>query len=279
MDCAKGINFLLTNGGTMADYKGFNRAHQPMLPSIGVPTTAGTGSEAQSFALITDDKTHLKMACGDRKAAFRVALLDPELTVSQPRHITALTGIDAIAHAIEAYVCNKRNPLSQMAALSAWRYLNGHFETVLTQPCNLQSRSAMQVGAYFAGLAIENAMLGICHSCANPLTAHYGLTHGKAIGILLPHVIRFNAVLVETLYRDLVQEAHLGNGEPAGEILARRITQLLHAAELPTSLREAGVAQSILPLLAEEASEQWTARFNPRPVHETDLLRVYEMAW
>src|SRR5919106_415133 len=104
MDCAKGINFLLTNGGHMADYKGFGKAQKPMLPSIGVPTTAGTGSEAQSYALIADEQSHMKMACGDRKAAFRIAILDPELTVSQPPAVTAVTGIDALAHAIESYV-------------------------------------------------------------------------------------------------------------------------------------------------------------------------------
>src|SRR5260221_14542721 len=108
MDCAKGINFLLTNGGQMSDYKGFGKALLPMLPSIGVPTTSGTGSEAQSYALIADDKTHLKMACGDRKAAFRVAVLDPEVTVSQPPTVTAITGLDALAHAVESYVCTRR---------------------------------------------------------------------------------------------------------------------------------------------------------------------------
>src|SRR5204863_1384379 len=107
MDCAKGTNFLLTNGGSMADYKGFGKATKPMLPSITVPTTAGTGSEAQSFALIADESTHMKMACGDRKAAFRIAILDPEVTVSQPLKVTAVTGIDALAHAVESYVCTR----------------------------------------------------------------------------------------------------------------------------------------------------------------------------
>src|SRR5437764_11275909 len=111
MDCAKGINFLLTNGGEMADYKGFGKARRPMLPSIGVPTTAGTGSEGQSYALIADEQTHLKMACGDRKAAFKVAVLDPEVTVSQPASVTAVTGIDALAHAVESYVTTRRSPL------------------------------------------------------------------------------------------------------------------------------------------------------------------------
>src|SRR5262245_56789205 len=164
MDCAKGMNFLVTNGGTIADYKGFGKATKPMLPSIGVPTTAGTGSEAQSFALITDEQSHIKMACGDKKAAFRVAILDPEVTLSQPKSVTAFTGIDAIAHAIEAFVCTKRNPVSSMFARSAFRYLEPNFEVVLQTPDDLAARSAMQVGAHLAGMAIENAMLGVCHS-------------------------------------------------------------------------------------------------------------------
>lgn len=280
MDCAKGINFLLSNGGQMADYKGFGRATRPMLPSIGVPTTAGTGSEAQSFALIADEKTHLKMACGDRKAAFRAAILDPELTVTQPRHVAAVTGIDALAHALESYVSTRRNPLSQAFAREAWRFLEGNFEVVLRQPGNLEARGAMQIGAHLAGLAIENSMLGACHACANPLTAHYGLTHGVAIGVLLPHVIRFNTEAVANLYGDLAHEVGLVNGDPsiAGEVLARRVTALMEIAGLPTTLAACDVSPGIFPVLAEEAAQQWTARYNPRPVTESDLLQLYAAA-
>jgi alcohol dehydrogenase len=279
MDCAKGLNFLLTNGGRMADYKGFGKATKPMLPSIGIPTTAGTGSEAQSYALITDERTHIKMACGDKKAAFRVALLDPELTVSQPRGVTAVTGVDALAHAVESYVCTKRNAVSQALSLAAWRHLEPNFEAVLGDPVNLDARAAMQVGSHLAGAAIEAAMLGICHSCANPLTAHYGLTHGTAIGVLLPHVIRFNAPAAEGLYAELLSSTQPLNGAPASEVLARRIADLLAAADQPTRLRDCGVSETILPLLAVEASEQWTAQFNPRPVTEADLHAVYRAAW
>jgi alcohol dehydrogenase len=280
MDCAKGINFLLTNGGEMADYKGFGRATRPMLPSVGVPTTAGTGSEAQSFALIADEKTHLKMACGDRKAAFRATILDPELTVSQPRHVAAVTGIDALAHALESYVSTRRNPLSQAFAREAWRLLERNFEVVLRQPGDLEARGAMQLGAHLAGLAIENSMLGACHACANPLTAHYGLTHGVAVGVLLPHVIRFNTEAVADLYGDLAHEVGLVNGDysAAGEALARRVTALMDVAGLPATLSACGVSPGILPVLAEEAAQQWTARYNPRPVSESDLLRLYEAA-
>jgi alcohol dehydrogenase len=280
MDCAKGINFLLTNGGSMVDYHGFGKAAKPMLPSIGVPATAGTGSEAQSFALIADEQTHMKMACGDRKAAFRVAILDPEVTVSQPAGVTAITGIDALAHALESYVCTVRNSLSQVFAREAWRLLEPHLETALREPNNLQARSAMQLGAHFAGIAIENSMLGACHACANPLTAHYGLTHGIAIGILLPHVLRFNAAVVGPLYGELAHGAGLLNGDlsAAGEVLAQRISSLLTTAGLPTHLSSCGISAGILPLLAEEAAHQWTGKFNPRPVNETAFVQLYEAA-
>ena len=281
MDTAKGINFLLTNGGQMSDYKGFGKATKPMLPSIGVPTTAGTGSEAQSFALIADEKTHLKMACGDRKAAFRVTILDPEVTVSQPRSVTAVTGIDALSHALESYVSTRRNPLSQAFAREAWRSLEQNFDTVLRHPQDLQARGAMQLGAHFAGAAIENSMLGACHACANPLTAHYGLTHGTAIGILLPHVLRFNAPAVGALYGDLAHDAGMLNGDTtaAGEMLARRIEAFLRAAELPSRLSDHGISRGILPVLAEEAAQQWTGRYNPRPVSEIELRQLYEAAF
>jgi alcohol dehydrogenase len=271
MDVAKGANFLLTNGGRMTDYCGYGKATQPMLPAIGIPTTAGTGSEAQSYALIADDSTHLKMACGDRKVAFRVAILDPELTVTQPATVTAITGIDSIAHAVESFVSTKRTPFSQMLGRQAWKLLNENIETVLSEPTNLSARSAMQLGAHLAGMAIENSMLGIAHSCANPLTAHYGITHGVAVGVMLPSVIRFNAEHVHQHYADL----HSGGAEK----LADRLRQLLQSASLATNLGDLGVSRSIIPVLAEEAAQQWTAQFNPRSATVSDLTRLYEAAF
>jgi alcohol dehydrogenase len=280
MDCAKGINFLLTNGGHMADYKGFGKATRPMLPSLAVPTTAGTGSEAQSYALIADERSHMKMACGDRKAAFRAAILDPEVTVSQPAKVTAVTGIDALSHALESYVCTRSNPLSQTFAREAWRLMEPNLSVALHEPGNLEARGAMQVGAHFAGLAIENSMLGAAHALANPLTAHYGITHGVAIAIVLPHVVRFNAAAVAPLYGELAHGSGLVNGDTgvAAEAIARRVTGLAEEMGLPTSLSQCGVSGGILPVLAEEASQQWTGRFNPRPVAERELLALYEAA-
>lgn len=267
MDVCKGVNFLFTNGGRMADYRGHGKATKPMLPSIGVPTTAGTGSEGQSYALIADEATHLKMACGDRKAAFQVALLDPELTLTQPAMVTAVTGIDSIAHAVESFVCKSANPVSQAFSAEAWRLLSGNFEAVLSDPADLAARAAMQLGAYFAGSAIEASMLGCAHSCANPLTAHYGTTHGIAVGLMLPHVVRFN--------RD-VREAEYARLHPA---LPERLQEFLAAAKLPQRLSEIGVDEAKLPTLAEEAAGQWTAQYNPRPVTAMDLLTLYRAAF
>ncbi|HEX6985657.1 MAG TPA: iron-containing alcohol dehydrogenase, partial [Planctomycetaceae bacterium] len=151
MDCAKGINFLLTNGGRLRDYQGFGNATKPMLPMVAVPTTAGTGSEAQSYAVIGDGDTHVKMACGDKKAAFRVALLDPELTVSMPRAVTAATGIDALSHAVETYVTRPRNGMAQLFARRAWSLLAENLPIVLGDPADVEARGAMLLGAHFAG--------------------------------------------------------------------------------------------------------------------------------
>ena len=282
LDCAKGINFLLTNGGRMSDYRGYGKATQPMLPMIAIPTTAGTGSEAQSYALISDADTHAKMACGDQKAAFRVALLDPALTVSQPRGITATSGFDAIAHAIETYVTTRRNPVSELFSREAWRLLEPNYELVLSQPDNLEARGAMQLGAYYAGVAIENSMLGATHACANPLTARYGTAHGAAIAMLLPSVVRWNEKVAFNDYFWLLSLSSIAgqtNGVTATEALARRLEELAEAGGLRNTLRDSGVRESELLELASEAAEQWTGTFNPRPFNKQGAIEIYQCVY
>ncbi len=282
MDCAKGINFLHTNGGRMQDYWGVGKARLPLLPMIAVPTTAGTGSEAQSFALISDAESHVKMACGDKKAAFRIAILDPELTLTQPERITALTGIDAIAHALETFVTKRRNSISLCFSREAWRLLSGHFCRVLDDPQDLQARGAMQLGACFAGLAIENSMLGATHALANPLTATYQIAHGQAIATMLPHVVRFNGQQVADWYRELSLAAEMKSvrqdSDPV-ERLAHFLGELTDHAALPRTLKQLGVEQDALPSLAADAAQQWTGQFNPRSVTQQDLLGLYESAF
>jgi len=282
LDCAKGINFLLTNGGRMSDYRGYGKATQPMLPMIAIPTTSGTGSEAQTYALISDADSHVKMACGDPKAAFRVALLDPTLTVSQPRSITATAGFDAIAHAVETYVTTRRNPLSELFSREAWRLLEPNYERVLSEPNNLEARGAMQLGAYYAGVAIENSMLGATHACANPLTARYGTAHGAAIAMLLPAVVRWNESVAADDYGKLLSWSNVARKQDdvtATEALARRLEELAEAGGLRNNLRASGVSESELTGLASEAAEQWTGTFNPRPFDEQGAIEVYQCVY
>ncbi len=282
MDTAKGSNFLLTGGGRMEDYWGVGKATRPMLPLIAVPTTAGTGSECQSFALIAQEGTHVKMACGDFKAAARVAILDPELTLTQPPAVAATTGMDALSHAVESAVSTRGNLMSQMFATEAFRLCARGLRGVFDDPADLDARGEVLLGAALAGMAIENSMLGAAHAAANPLTARFGVVHGQAVGLMLPAVVRFNAQdsRAQAAYRRLAAEAGLlENGKAAmsgAAAVAEYVEGYRELAGLPRSLSEVRVEASALDGLAEDAARQWTAGFNPRPVAAVDFRRLYE---
>ena len=276
MDCCKGINFVYSCGGTIHDYHGVGKATAALLPMIAVPTTAGTGSEAQSFALISDAQTHVKMACGDRRAAFRAAVLDPELTVTQPPAVTALTGIDALSHAIETYVTRRRNALSLTYSRRAFGLLADGFSRVLADPNDLEARSQMQPGACFSGLAIETSMLGAAHATANPLTARHGVPHGQAVGLMLPAVIRMNGQQHARWYAELVREVDPEAGlADAPERLATRVVGWLREAGLASSLGELSVPRSEIEQFLGDALQQWTGNFNPVPLDEDRVRALY----
>jgi alcohol dehydrogenase len=284
IDTAKGANFVEVCGGRMEDYRGHDTATAPLRPLIAVPTTAGTGSEVQSFALVGDGETGAKMACGDPSAAPRVALLDPELTLTMPRKVTAMTGLDTLAHAVESAVARPRNPStdgrSRAYGVAAFALVSAGLPRVLEAPGDVLARASMMRASALAGLAIEHAMLGVAHSMANPLTRRHGVPHGLAVGVTLPHVVRFNAAddsggAGSTLgtYAELAAAAGLaGDGDRAlAEALADRCAELLELAGLGTTLGALGVSAADVPGLAAEANEQWTARFNPRGVEVSDF--------
>ena len=276
LDCAKAINFLLTNGGCMQDYLGYGKASKDFLPMIGIPTTAGTGSEAQSYALITDNKTNMKMACGDPKAVFQAVILDPLLTLSQPIQVSVAAGFDAISHAVESFVSTKRSTLSEYYSREAWRLLEDGYRRMLENPNNLDARACMLLGAHFSGMAIENSMLGASHACANPLTCYYGITHGIAIGILLPKVVRWNIPVVGEQYQELIQLAGRGKvNEHDPEALADELEKMVHLGKIPSSLRYFGILKNDLSRLADAAAKQWTGRFNPRKFNRSGALEIY----
>ena len=274
MDAAKGCNFILTNGGRIQDYWGVGKATKPMLPFIAIPTTSGTGSECQSFALISDEHTHAKMACGDKKAAAGLAILDPELTITQPAMVTRHTGIDALTHALESAVSTKATNISQAYSKAAFALLAKGFPTVLSDPKNLHGRSQMLLGAALAGVAIENSMLGAAHACANPLTAQFHVVHGEAVGVMMPNVIQLNLSSpgATALYGELAASLHL-----AATDLPTWFTRLLQTAGLPQSLQHWHIKLENLPSLAEQAATQWTGSFNPIPVSKEILQELYSV--
>ncbi len=274
MDVAKACNLLRAGGGAVEDYWGSGKARGALAPMIAIPTTAGTGSEVQSFALIAKQATHQKMACGDPGLAPKIAILDAELTVTLPEFVTICTGLDTIGHAVETAVTSGRNAMSLLYSTAALERAAHALPRVLDAPGDLAQRGAMLEAACFAGIAIENSMLGAAHALANPLTAHDDIPHGLAVGLMLPHVVRFNAVDadVEALYDELARSAGIAGS------LADALDRLLDRCGLKRSLRAHGVDPAELPDLAREAAAQWTAQFNPRRVDEGLLCTLYRRA-
>jgi alcohol dehydrogenase len=268
MDTAKGCNFLLHNPGRMADYKGYGLAKNAMLPFIAIPTTAGTGSECQSYAIVSSDATHEKMACGDPKALAHTAILDPELTASQPQGVATLTALDALSHALESAVCTKRNDISSAFSTEAFQLISTAIRDVLTGTADLETRGHMLHGAALAGCAIENSMLGAAHATANPLTARFNVPHGLAVTIMLPHVIRLNHSDPEiaTIYQGLACNLD--------STLIDWLEKTISLAHLPKT----EIPISAIPDLAEAASQQWTGRFNPVPLDHATITALYQNA-
>ena len=276
---AKAIAVLATNSEPLSQYQGYHKVPKAGAPLVVIPTTAGTGSETQSFAVITDSVSGIKMACGDPRAAFRVAILDVNLTLTQPAVLAALTGIDALSHAVESQVCTAATPASRTFSREAWRLLAANLPGIVIDGGTVAARSAVQFGASLAGLAIEHSMLGAAHALANPLTAAHHLTHGQAVGVMLPHVVRFNGPVCGRAYAELLTDIAISaTADEAGATLADWLTGLLAAAQLKTSLRACGIDAADVPALAAAAATQWTAGFNPRAVTAVDLADLYEAA-
>lgn len=300
LDVAKGVGFLLAGGGRMEDYRGYDRVGKPLPPMIGAPTTAGSGSEAQSYALISRDRDHRKLACGAPSALFRAVVHDPGLLPSAPLEVRAAAGFDALAHAVETAVTTGRTEASTALSRSAFALLISSFPKVVRGAADRAAGeevdgaspwARMQRGAFFAGAAIERSMLGAAHALANPLTRKFGLSHGRALARTLPAVVRWNAEVEEAdaAYAGLLAVGRAaGDGGPAGapnevspegagESLAVRIEESAAAGGLLEDRGER-FPESALAALATEAAEEWTGRFNPRPFAEDGALSLYRAA-
>ncbi|MCB9664622.1 MAG: iron-containing alcohol dehydrogenase [Alphaproteobacteria bacterium] len=274
LDTAKAAGFLLADGGRMEDWWGFGRTRSPHLPLIAVPTTAGTGSEVQSFALVSRDGDHRKMACGAPGAMPRVAVLDPALTASAPRRTTILAGLDALVHALETAVTTVRTPASAAAAAEAFALIWPALPRVAADPHDLAARTAMLRGSCRAGQAIEASMLGAAHALANPVSARWGVPHGLAVATMAPGVIRFNAAVPEAAATCAALAASVGLGASADALAAalEGLLATLGVAGAPSAWT--GLADA-LEDVSVDAAGQWTAGFNPRPLDEAAARALY----
>tara|TARA_Y100000748_G_scaffold228109_2_gene192342 strand:- start:2563 stop:3726 length:1164 start_codon:yes stop_codon:yes gene_type:complete len=270
---------------TLQDIYGVGNARGQRLPLIQVPTTAGTGSEVTQIAIITTGAT-TKMGVVSPILLPDLALLDADLTLGLPFHVTAATGIDAMVHAIEAYTSKlKKNPLSDMLAREALRLLAGNLDAVVQDGQNREARQAMLLGALLAGQAFANAPVAAVHALAYPLGGHYHIPHGLSNALVLPTVIEFNAPAAAPLYAELAPlivgpDLVPGDADSLTEQLVRALGDLSPRCGLPSRLRDAGVPKDALEMLAKDAMlQQRLLVNNPREVTEADALAIYNLAY
>jgi alcohol dehydrogenase len=277
LDVAKACAMVCAEGIGIARRPGMTASTAPHLPVIAIPTTAGTGSECQPHAVICDDQTHAKVAFATSRSLPEVAILDPALTVTQPRRVTADSGFDAIVHAVEVWVTKPGNPLSALFAGEALSLLAGNLPTALAKPDDLEARGRVQLGAAWAGLGIAHSMLGAAHAAGNALTARYPISHGAAVGSMLPAVIRFNSQdeRVRAQYAALAMRAGLGEDVSA---LLERLSSLWSLTPNPADLSGFGVSAADVDELAVEAAKQRTGEFNPRPVNAGTFRELFAAA-
>ena len=274
-DCAKVVALVAANGGDVRDYEGVDRSPHRGLPLICVNTTAGSGADVSRYAVITDPTRHLKMIIADRHLMPRVAINDPLLTVGMPAAVTMASGLDALTHAIEAYVSTLASELSSLCALRAVELVVADLERAVRVGSDLDAREGMLMGSLLAGIAIDSASVGAVHAMAHQLGALYDLPHGVCNGILLPLVVEYNEPAAASRYATIA--ATFGGGATA-----RRLPALLRSlgdrVGLPSGLAGLGVERARIPELAARAMTDMCMATNPRPMTEADVARLFERA-
>ena len=278
MDVAKVVSVLSNNQHSLSEIYGVGMVSSPRKPLFLAPTTAGTGSEVTPVAIITTGET-TKAGVSSPVLLPDVAILDAALTIGLPASITAMTGIDAMVHAIEAYTSKiKKNPISDMLALRALKLLSENIRTVLTSPQDTDAREAMLLGSMFAGQAFANAPVGAVHALAYPVGGHYHIPHGLSNSLMLPTVLNFNAEACLELYAELA--AVLPGAEASALGLIDWFKELISQSGLPATLAQANIPESDLPMLASDAMFQQRLLINnPRAVDEETALQLYREAW
>jgi len=282
IDVAKLVALLAWGGENLGEIYGVGLVKGPRLPLLVVPTTAGTGSEVTPISIVTTG-THEKKGVVSPVIIPDIALLDPDLTLGLPPHVTAATGIDAMVHAIEAYTSTSpnNNPMSRALAREALRLLGRNIERVVHHGQDREAREAMLIGSMLAGQAFANSPVAAVHALAYPIGGHFGVPHGLSNALVLPHVLRFNASACELHYGELASCAFPDlDGRATGAAFADALAALSARLGLPHRLREVGVPREALPMMAEDAMRQTRLLVNnPRPLALDDARAIYEAAW
>lgn len=281
-DCAKGIALLATNGGEIKDYEGVDKSKKPQLPMVGINTTAGTGSEMTLFAIITDEERHIKMALVDKHLTPIIAVNDPMLMLAMPKSLTAATGMDALTHAIEAYVSTSATPITDACAEKAIELISNYLVNAVENGQDVEARDMMAYAEYLAGMAFNNASLGYVHAMAHQLGGFYNLPHGVCNAILLPHVQEYNK---STSASRLAKIAKIMGGniegltdEQGADLCIDMIKSLSQTVGIPEGLGVLGVKESDFETLATNALNDACSLTNPRKGNLEEVIAIFKKA-
>ncbi|HDY7484598.1 L-threonine dehydrogenase [Vibrio vulnificus] len=281
-DCAKGIALVASNGGAIADYEGVDKSAKPMLPLIAINTTAGTASEMTRFCIITDEARHIKMAIVDKHTTPLISVNDPELMLAKPASLTAATGMDALTHAVEAYVSIAATPITDAVAIKAIELIQAHLRTAVAHGEDIEAREQMAYAQFMAGMAFNNASLGYVHAMAHQLGGFYDLPHGVCNAILLPHVQRYNAQVCPERLRDVAKAMGVNvegmSAEQGADAAIEAIVQLAKDVGIPTGIRELGAKLEDIPTLADNALKDACGFTNPKQATHEEISAIFEAA-
>ncbi|KOO09139.1 L-threonine dehydrogenase [Vibrio hepatarius] len=281
-DCAKGISLVAANGGKIGDYEGVDQSAKPMLPLVSINTTAGTASEMTRFCIITDEERHIKMAIVDKHTTPLISVNDPELMLAKPASLTAATGMDALTHAVEAYVSTAATPITDAVAIKAIELIQAHLRTAVKDGSNLEAREQMAYAQFMAGMAFNNASLGYVHAMAHQLGGFYDLPHGVCNAILLPHVQRYNAQVVPARLRDVAKSLGVNvegmTPEQGADAAIEAIVSLAKDVGIPAGIQELGAKAEDIPTLADNALKDACGFTNPKQATHEEITAIFEAA-
>ncbi|WP_394240431.1 L-threonine dehydrogenase [Vibrio astriarenae] len=281
-DCAKGIALLVTNGGEIKDYEGVDQSAKPQAPLIAINTTAGTASEMTRFCIITDEARHVKMAIVDKHVTPIISVNDPELMLAKPASLTAATGMDALTHAIEAYVSVAATPVTDAVAIKAIEMIQANLRQAVSNGDDITARDNMAYAQFMAGMAFNNASLGYVHAIAHQLGGYYDLPHGVCNAVLLPHVQQYNAQVSSARLRDVAKamgvEVTAMNDSEAAEAGLEAIRQLSKDVNIPAGLEDLGVKKDDFDILAENALKDACGFTNPKQATHEEIVEILSAA-